>query len=69
MIYDNPKHVVSKAYILGVLQTNPISFYKAKHIPKDRGFLNNEELQQIMNVKFKIASHELIRDLFIFTIS
>ena len=66
MIYDSPKHVVSKACMLGVLQTNPISFYKAKHIPKDRGFWNNEELQQIMNVKFKKASHELIRDLFIF---
>lgn len=62
------KHVVSKACMLGVLQTNPISFYKAKHIPKDRGFLNNEELQQIMNVKFKKASHELIRDLFIFSV-
>ena len=69
MIYDSPKHIVSKACMLGVLHTNPISFYKAKHIPKDRGFWSNEELQQIMNVKFKIASHELIRDLFIFTIS
>lgn len=57
-----------KACSSGVLHTNPISSYKAKHIQKDRGFLNNEELQLIMNVKFKKASHELIRDLFIFSV-
>lgn len=62
------KHIVSKACSSGVLHTNPISSYKAKHIQKDRGFLNNEELQLIMNVKFKKASHELIRDLFIFSV-
>lgn len=62
------KHVVSKACISGVLHTNPISFYKAKHIPKGRSFLNNEELQQVMDLKFKKASHEIIRDQFIFSV-
>jgi hypothetical protein len=61
------KHVVSKACISGVLYSNPIALYKTRHIQRNRGFLNNEELQQIMNVKFKKASHELIRDLFIFS--
>lgn len=62
------KHVVSKACTSGILYTNPIVSYKAKYISKDRGFLNNEELQRIMDIKFKKASHELIRDLFIFSV-
>lgn len=60
------KHVLSKACLTGILYVNPINNYKMEYVQKDRGYLSSEELQKVMDVKFKKRSHELIRDMFVF---
>ncbi len=46
---------------------NPFAGYLISAEQKDRGFLNKEELQLLINAKMKNAQYELVRDLFVFS--
>ena len=61
------KHIVSIARNSGQLSINPFAGYLISPEVKDRGFLNKEELNSLVNAKMKNAQYELIRDLFVFS--
>ena len=61
------KHIVAIARNSGQLAINPFAGYLISPEHKDRGFLNKEELNLLVNAKMKNAQHELIRDLFVFS--
>ncbi len=61
------KHIVSIVHNSGQLAINPFAGYLIGPEPKDRGFLNKEELNSLINAKMKNAHHELLRDLFVFS--
>ena len=61
------KHIVSIARNSGQLTINPFAGYLISPEAKDRGFLNKEELNSLVNAKMKNAQYELIRDLFVFS--
>lgn len=62
------KHIISIARNSGQLAFNPFAGYLISPEQKDRGFLNKEELQLLVNTKLKNAQHEFIRDLFVFSV-
>lgn len=61
------KHIVTIARNSGQLAINPFAGYLISPESKDRGFLNKEELQILVDAKMKNAQYELVRDLFIFS--
>lgn len=56
------KHIVAIARNSGQLAINPFAGYLISPEVKDRGFLNKEELNLLVN-----AQYELVRDLFVFS--
>ncbi len=61
------KHIVAIARNSGQLAINPFAGYLISPEVKDRGFLNKEELNSLVNAKMKNAQCELVRDLFVFS--
>ena len=61
------KHIVAIARNSGQLVINPFAGYLISPEVKDRGFLNKEELNSLVNAKMKNAQYELVRDLFVFS--
>lgn len=61
------KHIVAIARNSGQLAINPFAGYLISPEVKDRGFLNKEELNLLVNAKMKNAQYELVRDLFVFS--
>ena len=61
------KHIVSIARNSGQLAINPFAGYLISPETKDRGFLDKEEINLLVNAKMKNAQYELVRDLFVFT--
>jgi integrase len=61
------KHIVAIARNSGQLAINPFAGYLISPEAKDRGFLNREEVNLLVNAKMKNAQYELIRDLFVFS--
>lgn len=61
------KHIVAIARNSGQLTINPFAGYLISPEQKDRGFLNKEELNLLVNAKMKNAQYELVRDLFVFS--
>lgn len=61
------KHIVAIARNSGQLAINPFAGYLISPEPKDRGFLNKDELNLLVNAKMKNAQYELVRDLFVFS--
>lgn len=61
------KHIVAIARNSGQLAINPFASYLISPEVKDRGFLNKEELNFLVNAKMKNAQYELVRDLFVFS--
>lgn len=47
---------------------NPFAGYLISPETKDRGFLDKEEINLLVNAKMKNAQYELVRDLFVFSI-
>lgn len=60
------KHIVSIARNSGQLAINPFTGYLISPETKDRGFLDKEEINLLVNAKMKNAQYELVRDLFCF---
>lgn len=61
------KHIVAIARNSGQLAINPFAGYLISPEVKDRGFLNKEELNLLVNTKMKNAQYKLVRDLFVFS--
>lgn len=61
------KHIVAIARNSGQLAINPLAGYLISPEQKDRGFLNKEELNLLVNAKMKNTQYELVRDLFVFS--
>lgn len=51
------KHIVAIARNSGQLTINPFAGYLISPEPKDRGFLNKEELNLLVNAKMKNAQY------------
>ena len=62
------KHIVAIARNSGQITINPFAGYLIKPEQTDRGFLNKEELNSIVNAEMKNAQYELVRDLFVFSV-
>ena len=62
------KHIVSIARNDGRLPFNPFAGYINSPESVDRGYLTQTEIQTLMNAPMKNATHELVRDLFVFSV-
>jgi len=60
------KHIVSIARNDGRLPFNPFAGYINSPESVDRGYLTQTEIQTLMDAPMKNATHELVRDLFVF---
>ena len=61
------KHIVSIARNDGHLPFNPFAGYINSPESVDRGYVTKEEIHTIMNTKMPDKTHELVRDLFLFS--
>ena len=61
------KHIVSIARNDGRLPFNPFAGYINSPESVDRGYVTKEEIHTIMNTKMPDRTHELVRDLFLFS--
>lgn len=61
------KHIVAIARNDGRLPFNPFSGYINSPESVDRGYVTKEEIHTIMNTKMPDKTHELVRDLFLFS--
>ena len=61
------KHIVSIARNNGRLPFNPFAGYINSPESVDRGYLTQTEIQTLMDAPMKNATHELVRDLFVFS--
>jgi integrase len=61
------KSIVISAQKDGILQNDPFANYKISLKKVDRGFLTDDELNRIMEKKFKTERLERIRDIFVFS--
>lgn len=61
------KHIVSIARNDGRLPFNPFARYINSPESVDRGYVTKEEIHTIMNTKMPDKTHELVRDLFLFS--
>ena len=62
------KHIISIARNDGRLPFNPFSGHINSPESVDRGYLTQTEIQTLMNAPMKNATHELVRDLFVFSV-
>ena len=62
------KHIVSIARNDGRLPFNPFAGYINSPESVDRGYLTQTEIQMLMDAPMKNATHELVRDLFVFSV-
>ena len=62
------KHIVSIARNDGRLPFNPFAGYINSPESVDRGYFTQKEIQTLMDAPMKNTYHELIRDLFIFSV-
>ena len=62
------KHIVSIARNDGRLPFNPFAGYINSPESVDRGYLTQTEIQTLMDAPMKNATHELVRDLFVFSV-
>jgi len=62
------KHIVSIARNDGRLPFNPFAGYINSPESVDRGYLTQTEIQTLMDAPMKNATHELARDLFVFSV-
>ena len=62
------KHIVSIARNDGHLPFNPFAGYINSPESVDRGYLTQTEIQTLMDASMKNATHELVRDLFVFSV-
>ena len=62
------KHIVSIARNNGRLPFNPFAGYINSPESVDRGYLTQTEIQTLMDAPMKNATHELVRDLFVFSV-
>ncbi len=62
------KHIVAIARNDGRLPFNPFAGYINSPESVDRGYLTKTEIQTLMNAPMKNTYHELVRDLFIFSV-
>ena len=62
------KHIISIARNDGRLPFNPFAGYINSPESVDRGYLTQTEIQTLMNAPMKNATHELVRDLFVFSV-
>lgn len=60
------KRIIYMSINNGWLNRDPFYSYSIGREPTKRGFLTKDEIQKLINGKFKKKSYELIRDLFIF---
>lgn len=61
------KHIVSIARNDGRLPFNPFAGYINSPESVDRGYVTKGEIHTIMNTKMPDKTHELVRDLFLFS--
>ena len=62
------KHIVSIARNDGRLPFNPFAGYINSPESVDRGYLTEKEIQTLMDAPMKNTHHELVRDLFVFSV-
>lgn len=62
------KHIISIARNDGHLPFNPFAGYINSPESVDRGYLSRAEIQTLMDAPMKNTYHELVRDLFVFSI-
>lgn len=62
------KHIVSIARNDGRLPFNPFAGYINSPESVDRGYLTQKEIQTLMDAPMKNTYHELVRDLFVFSV-
>ena len=62
------KHIVSIARNDGRLPFNPFAGYINSPESVDRGYLTQTEIQTLMDAPMKNATHELVRNLFVFSV-
>lgn len=62
------KHIVSIVRNDGRLPFNPFAGYLNSSESVDRGYLTQTEIQTFMDAPMKNATHELVRDLFVFSV-
>ena len=62
------KHIISIARNDGRLPFNPFAGYINSPESVDRGYLTKAEIQTLMDAPMKNTYHELVRDLFIFSV-
>ena len=62
------KHIVAIARNDGRLPFNPFSGYINSPESVDRGYLTKSEIQTLMDAPMKNAYHELVRDMFVFSV-
>lgn len=62
------KHIISIARNDGRLPFNPFAGYINSPERVDRGYLTKSEIQTLMDAPMKNSYHELIRDLFVFSV-
>ena len=61
------KHILALARNEGLMTHNPFASYINSYTPVDRGYLSEEELVALMEVKPATRVEEQVRDLFIFS--
>ena len=62
------KHIISIARNDGRLPFNPFAGYINSPESVDRGYLTQKEIQTLMDAPMKNTYHELVRDLFVFSV-
>ena len=62
------KHIIAIARNSGQLPFNPFAGYINSPESVDRGYLTRDEIQRMMDAPMKSKTHELVRDLFIFSV-
>ncbi len=64
---QNLKKIINLALANGYLTSNPFAGFKVRYKKVDRGFLTDEELNKIINLKLSIKRLEQVRDCFVFS--
>ncbi len=59
--------LVTRAHYNGLIPRNPFAQYRVSPSSKERDFLTEDELQKLMNHKFSNMTHNIVRDMFLFS--
>ena len=59
--------IVRQCYVNGWIDTDPFLNYKGKVREIERVYLNQEEIETILNKEFKVKRLSLVRDIFVFS--